>query len=156
MKATDKILTKKQLKEAKAAIANIKTILASIQFVEQIEDLDDHTDGLAYDAHNKWYEASDAIYSLEDVIKRIENFQKDTFTEFIGKELSVYDSWNGSYRSITIEKAKQETGCVLFTGANSYEIYVDNEFLPSLIKVGEAVRCNEVDHCIVRTTWKLN
>ena len=78
----------------------------------------------------------------------------------VGRRLSTYDTWNGSSMSIHIENAELASESVLFTGTNSWGgksgIYVDKEFLKTLIKNGEAVKHNEIDHCDVRTTWSLN
>lgn len=77
----------------------------------------------------------------------------------IGSRLSTYETWNGSSKSIHIENAEQYSNSVFFTGTNPWGgqsgIYVDNEFVKQLIKTGEAVKHNEVDHCDVRTTWSL-
>ena len=76
-----------------------------------------------------------------------------------GRKLHTYDTWNGSSMTITVESAEKHTDSVLFTGTNPWGgksgIYVDNEFVKTLIKTGEAVKHNEVDHCDVRTTWSL-
>ena len=78
----------------------------------------------------------------------------------IGRRLSIYDTWNGSSVSIHIEKAVLSSQGVFFTGTNSWGgksgIYVDKEFLKTLIENGEAVKHNEIDHCDVRTKWSLN
>ena len=76
-----------------------------------------------------------------------------------GRKLHTYDTWNGSSMTITVENAEMQANSVLFTGTNSWGgksgIYVDKEFVKPLIKTGEAVKHNEVDHCDVRTTWSL-
>lgn len=78
----------------------------------------------------------------------------------VGRELHTYDTWNGDSMTITVEEVKEETDGVRFIGTNSWGgksgIYVDKEFLKTLIKNGEAVKHNEIDHCDVRTTWSLN
>lgn len=156
MKATDKILTKEQIKEAKAAINSLLKLRDKIDFLEGIEDMDGHTDGLAYDAEQAVLELSDAIYGLQDIIERIDAF-RNPFAEFIGKKLHYYDSWNGNSCDITIEDAEQYVGGVFFSGAGSkYGISVDDEVLDTLLKTGKAERCREINHCMVRSTWKLN
>jgi hypothetical protein len=86
------------------------------------------------------------------------NIEKVT-AKTVGRKLHTYDTWNGSSMTITVEAAELQTNSVLFTGTNSWGgksgIYVNKEFVKSLIKTGEAVRHNEVDHCDVRTTWSL-
>lgn len=82
------------------------------------------------------------------------------FAELIGKKLHTYDSWNGSSCNITIETAEQTTDSVHFTGTNSYGgksgIFVDNDLVQTLIQTGYAERHREIDHCSVKTSWKLN
>lgn len=77
----------------------------------------------------------------------------------IGRKLHTYDTWNGSSMTIHVENAELQYDSVLFTGTNSWGgksgIYVDKDFVKPLIKNGEAVKHNEVDHCDVRTTWSL-
>lgn len=77
----------------------------------------------------------------------------------VGRKLHTYDTWNGSSMTITVENAEMQSNSVLFAGTNSWGgksgIYVDKEFVKPLIKTGEAVKHNEVDHCDVRTTWSL-
>ena len=76
MKANNNLLTKEQIKEAKAAIKSLLKIRNKIDFLEEIKDMDGHTDGLAYDAEQAVLELADKIYGLQDVIERIENFGK--------------------------------------------------------------------------------
>ena len=76
MKANEDLLTKEQIKEAKAAIKSLLKLRNKIDFLEEIEDMDGHTDGLAYDAAQADLELGDKIYGLQSIIERIENYGK--------------------------------------------------------------------------------
>lgn len=86
------------------------------------------------------------------------NIEKIT-AKTVGRKLHSYDTWNGSSMTITVETAELTSDSVLFKGANSWGnksgIYVGKDYVKTLIKTGEAVRHNEIDHCDVRTTWTL-
>lgn len=73
---TNELLTKEQIKEAKAAIKSLLKLRDKIDFIGNIEDYDGHTDGLAYEAAQGVLELADKIYGLKDIIERIENFGK--------------------------------------------------------------------------------
>lgn len=75
-KSNNELLTNEQIKEVKAAIKSLIKLRNKIDFLEGIEDMDGHTNGLAYDAGQAVLELGDKIYGLQDVIERIENFGK--------------------------------------------------------------------------------
>lgn len=78
MKANKKapLLTKKQIAEAKAALATIRTLRDKLEPMESIEDLDGHTNGIAYEAHDAYWCFSDELGRLETALEQIENFNK--------------------------------------------------------------------------------
>lgn len=76
MKATEDLLTKEQIEEAKATIKSLHMLYDKIAFLEGIEDMDGHTGNLAYDAEQALLEFGDKIYGLQNIIERIENYGK--------------------------------------------------------------------------------
>lgn len=77
----------------------------------------------------------------------------------VGHKLHTYNTWDGSSTDITVEYSEMLSNSVLFTGTNAWggksDIYVDKDYIEQLIKTGEAVKHNEIDHCDVRTMWSL-
>lgn len=120
----------------------------------------DIDDALGYLASNHYYNVAGNPTEEQPTEETQAAEQASPFADLIGRKLLTYDSWNGSSCNITIEEAVQEADSVHFTGTNSYGgksgIYVDNELLPTLIKTGRAERHQEIDHCDVRKSWKLN
>ena len=119
----------------------------------------DIDDALGYLANNHYYNVA-CNPAEEQVDKQPVTEPASPFAEIIGRKLHSYDSWNGSSCNITIETAEKTTDSVHFTGTNSYGgksgIYVDNDLVQTLIQTGYAERRREIDHCSVKTTWKLN
>lgn len=76
IKSNKELLTKEQIKEAKSALNTILKLKNRIEFIDDIEDLDGHTGGLAYEAHDTFMEFGDKIYGLLSIVERIENFGK--------------------------------------------------------------------------------
>ena len=75
-KKTTTLLTKKQISDAKEALAQIRTLTDKLDPMECIEDRDDHTDGLAWDAHDAYWCFLDQLGRLESTLEKIENFRK--------------------------------------------------------------------------------
>ena len=76
MKATaakPHLLTAEEIKIAKKAIRAAKKAMEQLRPLDEIEDWDGHTNGLAYEAHDDYQCMGDHLYALESILKRIEN-----------------------------------------------------------------------------------
>lgn len=77
MKATanknESLLTAEEIKTAKKAIKSALKAMEQLRPLDEIEDWDGHTNGLAYDAHDHYQCMGDHLYAIKSILERIEN-----------------------------------------------------------------------------------
>lgn len=78
----------------------------------------------------------------------------------LGKKLYVYDSWNGSSMTITIEDIKIQQDTIQFIGQNAWGnksgIFVDLTLIEELLATGQAEKSLVLEGCSCKTVWKLS
>lgn len=79
---------------------------------------------------------------------------------FVGKYLSMYDSFNGDSIYMKVKDVKKrKNGTYEFTGTsfflNEKSVSVEDRIVKELMRQGEQVTRGEVEHISVSITWKV-
>jgi hypothetical protein len=82
---------------------------------------------------------------------------KEIKQALIGKTISYFDGWNGSYSYFKIGYLKKDgTSVHVFPEkGKGWGVFIPIRIIPTLIEKGQYKASNEVERCSYETTWEL-
>lgn len=84
-----------------------------------------------------------------------------TLSYIFNKKVSVYDGWNGSHTTVTVNTIgiTEDGKEIVFSGigywGNIQKVYIPAELADVLIESGKATTSYEIDHCNIEKSWTI-
>lgn len=76
----------------------------------------------------------------------------------MGKAISHFDGWDGSYKHFVIAHVEHAGLSVIVydEARKGWGVYIPNDIIPELIRTGKYKEINTIDHCTFELRWDLS